>query len=267
MKSARLVADRRREGRGAAGALGRRTLVGALVVLEARSPAAARGPRRCGPRAGTPSTAVGPKRESTSGEITTGSSRPPGATSDAAGVEQRDRLRLAGAALPAARAESLELLGHVVTRGPRLDGGVARAEQHETRLPERVGVGREQRQRVARRRRRSSSSTPSTRPEHVLLGGQRHLVPDAALLELPQAGVVLGHVGADAEVPLRQPDQLHRLVTPPARPSRLDLDRGQRRLAVLAPVHGPRAAVDQARPRAAPGTATATSGTSPGRSS
>ena len=75
-----------------------------------RSRVAARSPHRCGRATGIPSTTVGPKRESTSGETSSGSLEPSGAVEHAPGVDHRDRLRLAGAALPAARAQLLELL-------------------------------------------------------------------------------------------------------------------------------------------------------------
>ncbi len=54
-------------------------------------------------------------------------------------------------------------------------------------------------------------------------------------------------VGADPQVPLRQLDQPHRPVAAPAGAAGLDLDRGERRLAVLAPVDVAGAAVDQPR--------------------
>src|ERR1039457_1870206 len=60
-----------------------------------------------------------------------------------------------------------------------------------------------------------------------------------------QAQVVLGHVGADAQVPLGLLEQLYWVVTAPAE-AVLDLNRGEVRLAGLAPVDGSRPTVDQA---------------------
>ncbi len=82
--------------------------------------------------------------------------------------------------------------------------------------------------------------------EHVALGSERDVVPDAAVGELAEALVVLAEVGADAQVPLRQLDEPDGAVTAPAGAAGLDLDRGERGLAVIAPVDVAAAAVDEA---------------------
>ncbi len=91
----------------------------------------------------------------------------------------------------------------------------------------------------------SSISTPSMRPSTKLLGGERDLVPFAAGGALLQTLIVLVQIGADAQVPLRALDQPDGVVTAPADAS-LDLDRGERRLAGIAPVDIPATAVDEA---------------------
>jgi hypothetical protein len=84
-------------------------------------------------------------------------------------------------------------------------------------------------------------------PEHIALAGERDLIPFAAVGELLKPPVVLLQEGADAQVPLRELDQPHRAVTPPAGAARLDLDRGEGRLTVIAPVNRSGAAVDEPR--------------------
>ena len=76
--------------------------------------------------------------------------------------------------------------------------------------------------------------------------------------------VVLGHVGADAQVPLRQADQLDRARgiasrCPRPRPGSRPASSGSSRTSPRCRCRG-----RSGRPRAAPGTATATSGTCPG---
>ena len=99
-----------------------------------RRAAAARGTRAAiassaSSTAGIPRTAVGPKRASTIGETKTGSSPPPGAVERGAGVDHRHRRDVAGAALPAAGAQLVELRADLVVLGPALDLGVARARR------------------------------------------------------------------------------------------------------------------------------------------
>ena len=112
-------------------------------------------------------------------------------------------------------------------------------------VPERVCVGREHGQRGAVGGGEVELDTVDA-TEDEALGGERALVPDTAVGELLQAQVVLRHVGADAQVPLGALDQLDGVVAAPAE-AVLDLNRGERRLAGLAPVDGSRPAVDQAR--------------------
>ena len=123
---------------------------------------------------------------------------------------------------------------------------MARGDQHEARLRERVGVGREDRQLAPAAGLAQLELDAIDAPQHVSLAGERDLVPDAALRELLQSPVVLLEVGADAQVPLRQLDQPDGAVAAPAGASRLDLDRSERGLAVVAPIYVAAAAVDEA---------------------
>ena len=137
-----------------------RPAAGRAVAGAARRPRSAR--RRAAiaasasSTAGMPSAAVGPKRASTSGETSTGSSLAAGPGERGAGVDHRHRRGVAGAALPAARAQLVELLARPPSSaGPALDLGVARREQDEARLARpRRACGREDGQRRRRRRRR-----------------------------------------------------------------------------------------------------------------
>ena len=116
-------------------------------------------------RAGTPSTAVTPKRESTSGETITGSGAPPRARAARGRVDQRDRLGLARAALPAAGAQLLELLAHRRVRRPRVDLGVLAARSARSApAPSASAWGVKTVELAAPSGPRRSSSTPSTRP-------------------------------------------------------------------------------------------------------
>ncbi len=84
--------------------------------------------------AGMPSAAVGPKRASTSGETKIGSCRPRRARDRGAGVDHRHGSGVASAALPATRAQLVELLGDRGVGCPALDLRVTRREQHEAGL-------------------------------------------------------------------------------------------------------------------------------------
>src|SRR6266516_4562746 len=84
---------------------------------------------------------------------------------------------------------------------------------------------------------------PVRAAEDVALGGERDLVPAG---ELGEAAVVLLQVGRYPEEPGRAPDQADLVVAAPAA-AVLDLERGERRLAVVAPVDGRVVAVDQPR--------------------
>ena len=211
--------------------------------------------------AGMPSAAVGPKRASTSGETKTGSSLAAGAGDRGAGVDHRHRAGVAGAPLPAARAHLLELLAGRLVADPGVDLGVARREQDEARQAGVLAVRGEDGERAALAA--EVELDPVGAAEDVALGGERELVP--VLGSCSVLRVVLLEVGGDPQEPGRAPDQPHLVVAAPAAPV-LDLDRGQRRLAGVAPVDGGVVAVDQVHARAGSGRATATSGTGPRRS-
>ncbi len=83
---------------------------------------------------------------------------------------------------------------------------------------------------------------PVAAAEDVALGRERDLVP--VPLQLGQAGVVLLQVRGDAQEPGRAADQPHLVVAAPAAPV-LDLQRGEGRAAVVAPVDRGVVAVDQ----------------------
>ena len=85
---------------------------------------------------------------------------------------------------------------------------------------------------------------PVDAPQHEALRGKRVLVPYPTGRELGKAPVVLRHVLADAQIPLRPLDQAHGMVATPAGPV-LDLDRREHRLAGVTPVHAAGPAIDQ----------------------
>ena len=119
---------------------------------------------------------------------------------------------------------------------------MAGREQHEAGLRQGAGVRAEDGQGLRR-------SVPELEldavaaAEDVALGGERELVP---VLQLLGVAVVLLEVGRDPQEPGRAADQPHLVVAAPAA-AVLDLDRGQRRLAGVAPVDGGVVAVDQPR--------------------
>ena len=195
---------------------------------------------------GTPSTTVGPKRASTSGEI----EHRQRATRRGRATTRRCRSRGSSSASRALRSQPPERscsscsctagsAAHASTSGWR------GRHQHEARLAERVGVRREDASAVAPSGPRRSSSTPSTRPSTI------RWEASATSSQLPLASSSARrrsfswHVGADPQVPLRQLDQPDGPVAAPAGAARLDLDRGERGLAVVAPVDVPGAPVDQ----------------------
>ncbi len=118
---------------------------------------------------------------------------------------------------------------------------MARREQDEARRGNRVGVGREHGQLGLRAA--QVDLDPVAAAEDVALGRKRYLVP---IGELREAAVVLLQVGRDAQKPGRAADQADLVVAAPAAPV-LDLQRRQRRAAVVAPVHRGVVAIDQAR--------------------
>ncbi len=85
---------------------------------------------------------------------------------------------------------------------------------------------------------------PIAAAEDVALGRERDLIPVG--LQLGQAGVVLLQVWSDAQEPGRAADQAHLVVAAPTG-AVLDLQRGEGRAAVIAPVDGGVVAVDQTR--------------------
>ena len=160
-------------------------------------------------------------------------------------VDQRDRPGVARAALQAARAQLLQALAHRRVGGPRVDLGMLGRDQDEARERERVRVGGEDRERLAVRGSELELHAVDA-TEHEALAGERHLVPASLGLELHQAPVVLRHVAGDAQVPRGALDQAHGVVAAPAQ-AVLHLDRCERRLARLTPVHVARAPVHEAR--------------------
>ena len=117
-------------------------------------------------------------------------------------------------------------------------------DEHEARQLQRVDMRREHRQPDAVAAGEVDLDAVDA-AEHEALAGERDLVPAPACGELVQAAVVLLHVGADAQVPLRSLDQSHGVVATPAQPV-LDLDRREGRLAGVAPVDVPGPAIHQA---------------------
>ena len=101
-----------------------------------------------------------------------------------------DHLGLARAALPAARAQLLELLATHRARTPtRRPPGAAARSARSARLLERVGVRREHGQRSRRPRPAAQLDLHAVdAAEHDLLAGQRDLVPDAARRRAPAGG-------------------------------------------------------------------------------
>ncbi len=231
--------SRREDRRGGRGGLRRRRAAYACSRLRVSRSAIMPSVRSS---SGMPSTAVAPKRPSTTGEMSTGSRpSPEGAPTRVAGVDQGDRVGVARAALEPTRAQLLQALAHLRVGGPDVDVGVLGGDQHEARPLEGVRVWREDRERALAGGRQVDLDAVDA-SEHEVLAGQRVLIP---VLELGQAPVVLLHVGAHAEVPLRALDQADGVVTAPAQ-AVLDLDRGEGRLAGVAPVDGARSAIDEA---------------------
>ena len=173
---------------------------------------------------------------------------PVGAGDRGAGVDDRDRAGVAGAPLPAARAHLLELLAHPLVADPGVDLGVARREQDEARQAGELAVRREDGERAAVAA-LEVELDPVGAAEDVALGGEREVVPLAARGQQLGVAVVLLQVGGDPQEPGRAPDQPHLVVAAPAA-AVLDLDRGERGLAGVAPVDGGVGAVDQVRARA-----------------
>ena len=153
-----------------------------------RQQGARRSARRCGRARESPSTAVAPKRPSTTGEISTGSGSPPAAR---AGVRPVSISGIASASRelrsrPPERSSSRRSR----TRGspPSVDVGVLGRDQHEAGQLERVGVGGEH----------ASSAVPSAAAqvdldavhaaEHEALAGERVLVPGRCRRARPGGG-------------------------------------------------------------------------------
>ena len=122
----------------AAPARRRRSALGAPSVAAVARAARARrrrSPRRCGPRAGMPSTTVAPKRASTSGEISTGSGSPP----SGAGSVRPVSISGIVSASRELRSQPPERSCSSCSRDagslrPALGLGVPRGDQHEARL-------------------------------------------------------------------------------------------------------------------------------------
>ena len=123
----------------------------------------------------------------------------------AARVDHRDRLGVARRSLETARAQLLELLPRPLSRGPLVDRGVLWRDQDEARELECVRVGREDGELTAVVAAQVDLDAIDA-AEHETLARERVLVP--VLLEPREPLVVLGHVCADAQVPLGVLDQL-----------------------------------------------------------
>ena len=200
-------------------------------------------------RAGIPSTAVAPKRPSTTGETSTGSGSPRrlarGQCAHAcrsAGSSRRRARRAPSrpsAGPPDARA-------HRRGRAQRSTSGW-RGEISTNRASATASSWGVNTVSAVAVRRPAGRARPRRRARARSAGWRARSHPRSSVRELLQAAVVLLQVGADAQIPLRALDQAHGVVAAPASPAVLDLDRGEGRLAGVAPVDGARAAVDQAR--------------------